>query len=238
MSPLGILVINPNSSNSITSALRKALQSLETTELQLNYFNPSTGPPGIKDVETATASCDACMSELQQPEMDIGRYDGFLVACFSEHPLIETLQQLLDQRGVDARVMGIVHAGISAALLTSRERFGILATGTDDKPNLVQAVASMTGTPHSSRFAGVLTTGLQVVDLQDGDQALVERNMKETVRRLMDKGAATIVFGCAGMSGMDAWVHAVASEQGRRVKVIDGARVGVEFLAGLIRSSR
>jgi Asp/Glu/hydantoin racemase len=62
--------------------------------------------------------------------------------------------------------------------------------------------------------------------------------MKETVRRLMEKGAATIVFGCAGMSGMDAWVHAVASEQRRRVKVIDGARVGVEFLAGLIRSSR
>jgi Asp/Glu/hydantoin racemase len=129
------------------------------------------------------------------------------------------------------------HAAVSSALLTPGP-FGIIATGTGSKPNLIAAVSTMLGSPTSARFAGVITSGLAVVDLQDGDQATVERGMKETTVKLMDQGAETLILGCAGMSGMDKWVTEAAESRGKTVRIVDGARIGVELIVGMIRVSR
>jgi hypothetical protein len=40
------------------------------------------------------------------------------------------------------------------------------------------------------------------------------------------------------MSGMDGWVIDAAKEKGKSVRVVDGARAGVEMLVGMIRASR
>lgn len=240
MSPaalLRILVINPNSSGSITSALERVLLPTCPPDLALTFFNPSTGPPGIKDPETAAQSCTACLDELigSNPRHDLFAFDGALIACFSEHPLIDKLREVYASRAHPGQVLGIYHAGVASALLTPSP-FGILATGTGPKPNLVEATAAFLGSSSSSRFAGVLTTGLQVVELQDGDQTRVEERMKQTTKQLVRQGARTLIFGCAGMSGMDGWVRQAAQEAGSEVRVVDGPKAGIHLLATMIRT--
>lgn len=235
---LRILVINPNSSSSITAALRGVLQPTCPPDIALTFFNPSTGPPGIKDPETADQSCSACLDELTgfAAKLDLLQYDGAVVACFSTHPLIDALRRVYASHSHHGQVLGIYHAGVACALLTP-DPFGILATGTGEKPNLVAATSEFLGASSSSRFAGVLTTGLQVVELQEGDQAKVEAGMKDTTKRLIAKGAKTIIFGCAGMSGMEEWVQSAAREQGATVRIVDGAKSGVHMLAAMIRAA-
>lgn len=233
-----VLVVNPNSSKSITVALSRVLQQSCPPGIDLTFFNPSKGPAGIKDTETANQSCTACLDELTGPDPrhDLLSFDGALVACFSTHPLINALREVFASGSHHGQVLGIYHAGVSSALLTPGP-FGILATGTGEKPNLVAATADFLGSATSSRFAGVLTTGLQVVELQDGDQAKVERGMKQSTKSLIRLGARTIIFGCAGMSGMEKWVRSAAAEQGCTVRIVDGAKTGVHMLAAMIRVS-
>jgi Asp/Glu/hydantoin racemase len=237
MSDLKLLIINPNSSASITTALENVLRPHTPPQTTLHCFNPKSGPPGIHDATTATESTEASMSELVGPEarLDISIYDGILVCCFSEHPLISALSLYLEENDSNCVIIGMFHAGVAAALLTPAP-FGIIATGTGDKPNLLAAVSSFVGCPTSKRFAGVITTGLQITELQDGDQARVEKEMKETTAKLVDQGAGTLILGCAGMSGMEVWVEEAAMLKGKKVRIVDGARVGVEMLVGMIRS--
>lgn len=237
--PTRLLLVNPNSSRSITAALRTALEPHTPPACELDFFNPSNGPRGIHDAVTAEESTNACLSEIvgKDAKVDISGYDGVLVCCFSEHPLIDRLSDHFAERRQRILVLGMFHAGVANAILT-RGPFGIIATGTGDKPNLVIAVANFLGSHPSSRFAGVLTSNLKITELQDGDQAKVEANMKTTAIELLRAGAETLVLGCAGMSGMEAWVYEAASQEGKIVRVVDGARSGVEMLVGLIRASR
>ena len=234
-----LLVINPNSSRSITAALRETISPHTPPDTSITYFNPSTGPPGIKDEETARESTEACWHDLfdnvstTSLPIPVHDFHGILVCCFSEHPLILRLSQRL----VKTKVTGMFHAAVSQALLSSGS-FGILASGHGGKPNLVRAIANFLGSETSTRSVGPCTTGLEVVELQEGDQVKVEAGMKETTGTLVRRGARCIILGCAGMSGMERWVEDAARSVGEEVQVIDGAIAGVQILTGLVRASR
>lgn len=216
-----ILVINPNTSLSITTALQKAVSGLATSP-DLVWFTPKTGVPAIVDDETAITSRNACLTELG----DLSDITGIVVCCFRDHPLIPALRERYPQ----ITTIGMFHAGVSAALLNEGP-FGIIATGTGEKRNLIDSVAEYLGSTSPTRLAGVLTTGLGVVELQEGDQEKVERLMKETTVRLVKQGARTLILGCAGMSGMEGWIVDAGQSQGVKVKVIDAARAGVAILS-------
>lgn len=51
---------------------------------------------------------------------------------------------------------------------------------------------------NSVRYAGLVTTGLGVVELREGDRDKVEKNMKEGAGRLAGMGADAVLLGCAG----------------------------------------
>ncbi|KAK6910408.1 hypothetical protein I203_104440 [Kwoniella mangroviensis CBS 8507] len=229
---LSILVVNPNSSSSITHAIERSLRPHVPSNTIVDFFNPSIGPAGISDEATAKSSCEACMTEL--PPI-LHKYDGVLVACFSEHLLITELRIYASEKGILLSVLGIYHAGVATAMLQTTRKFGIIATGTGIKTNLIEATAKFLGSTDSNRFAGPITTGLSVVELQEGDQAKVERNMKATTKGLVKAGAEVIVLGCGGMCGMEHWIREAAYEEGKEIKVVDGARMGLQMIVALIR---
>ncbi|WVQ92943.1 hypothetical protein IAU59_000004 [Kwoniella sp. CBS 9459] len=230
--PLSILVVNPNSSSSITQAIERSLRPHVPPSALVDFFNPSTGPAGISDDATARSSCEACLSELQS-RMDA--YDGILVACFSEHPLIAALITHAANKAIPLTVLGIYHAGVATAMLRTTGKFGIIATGSGIKENLITATSRFLGSPDSDRFAGAITTGLTVVELQEGDQVKVEKNMKMTTKELIKRGAEVIILGCGGMCGMEPWILQAAREEGAKVQVVDGARMGLQMLVALIQ---
>ncbi|WVQ81390.1 hypothetical protein IAT38_003514 [Cryptococcus sp. DSM 104549] len=235
-----LLIINPNSSSSITAALSASLSPSCPPNTTLTFFNPTTGPAGISDLITAQQSTEACLAELtgESAVHKLNAFDGVLVCCFSDHPLIARLGEVVEAQGGKTLVMGMFHAGLAQALLLTRGVFGILATGTGIKYSHIISVEDFLGAKESTRFAGSITTGLGVVELQEGDQVKVEKNMKATTKVLVEKGARVIVLGCAGMCGMEGWVHEAAAEVGATVKIVDGARAGVEMLVGITRSTK
>lgn len=215
-----ILVINPNSSESVTDGLRETLTAPPECTLVF-YTAPSHAPPSINDVTTAALTASACWEDIRDRGL-LDQYDAFLVSCctfihlsllphqtslkltvtdliwlvnveskVSDHPLIHILREQSTKP-----IIGIFEAAIVTALLTTR-RFGILTTGTGFKFLRSQEVHKFMG-GNCARYVGVVTTGLGVVELREGDRDKVEKNMKEGAGRLAGMGADAVLLGCAG----------------------------------------
>ncbi|THH04500.1 hypothetical protein EW146_g10160 [Bondarzewia mesenterica] len=237
MSIARILVINPNSSASVTDGMKAVLVAPPQTSLTF-YTAPTDSPPSIDNATAASFSATICFTDIHsQHRLDF--FDGFLVCCFSNHPLIHILREYTSKPTI-----GIFEAAITHALL-SGTRFGIISTGTGFKYPRITDVHAFLGA-QSSRFAGLVTSGLGVVELREGDPARVERCMKETSAKVAATGADVILLGCAdrdgsaqGMAGMESLVQQGVAEAGYGpVLVVDGNKAGVEFLASLIRLSK
>lgn len=109
----------------------------------------------------------------------------------SDHPLTHILRENTPKPAI-----GILESAISQALLTGH-RFGILSTGSGYKYIRSQDVYSFMG-GNSTRYAGLVTTGLGVVELREGERAKVEKGMRDGSAKLAGMGADVILLGCAG----------------------------------------
>ncbi|KAH7113826.1 hydantoin racemase-like protein [Dendryphion nanum] len=238
-----ILIIQPNSTTSMTEALKPLVDSLNFTETSFTYFTAPSGPRSINDEADALESAHHCLPLLLPL---LTQHSGFLIACYSQHPLVPLLKAQPAIRDNNVPVTGIFEASAATSLQLVRpeEKFGIVSTGKVWEDILSEAVQKFLGTSEeetSKRFAGVETTGLNATDLHDAPQEEVERRMKEAVKRLLKKGSVgAICLGCAGMAGMDRWVREacveeLGKEEGGRVRVVDGVVAGVAWLEGVCR---
>jgi len=246
VSTRSILIINPNATASMTDGLKPLIEALNFKETKFCYFTAPSGPKSINDEDDAAESLIHCKEPLLKILDD---YDGFLVACYSQHPMVPWLQDVTQG---EKMVTGIFEASVATALqmIPRVQKFGIVSTGKVWEKILTEAVAAMLGTAHgtetaaadiSARFAGVETTGLNATDLHDADPALVRKKMKEATKRVLKRGSVgAICLGCAGMSGMDEMVREAAVEelgevQGKKIKIVDGVQAGAAWLEGASR---
>jgi Asp/Glu/hydantoin racemase len=179
-------------------------------------------------------------------ESNLDNYDGFLVACYSKHPLVPILKGEAAVKSARKPVTGIFEASVSTSLqlIHPNEKFGIVSTGKVWEQILSEAVVDFlgTGSEASKRFAGVETTGLNATDLHDAPPEEVRTKMKDAVKRLLKKGSVgAICLGCAGMSGMNEMVREASIEElgeveGARVRIVDGVQAGVAWLEGAVRT--
>ena len=235
--PLRILVINPNTSTRMTDALKPILEQLNYSDVQFEYFTAPNRPvvvdghtyepiSSINSGEESAQSALNCWSVLDL----IPRYDAFLVACYSAHPLVGVLRRKIreaeeNQPRRKKYVTGIFEASITTSLslisafdfvavgeLKKQQvdtAFGIITTGSVWKEELNKAVADMligSGKSSSSRFAGVETTGLTAVELHTTAPDEVKRRICEATQRLLKTAVhpiGAICLGCAGMTGME-----------------------------------
>ncbi|KAJ6509293.1 Asp/Glu/hydantoin racemase [Mycena vitilis] len=225
-----ILVLNPNSSRSVTQGLEEALRAPPDTTLAF-YTAPANAPPSINDATTGTLSTTACFTDIVEKGL-IDKYDGILVSCFSDHPLIHMLREHTTKP-----VIGILEAAVVQSLLCGR-RFGIVATGKGYRYDRYVEVRKVLG-GSSDKFAGMVPTGLGVVELREGDKDHVERMVKKASEELAGMGSDVVILGCAGMAGMEGLVHSGVKDAGLgHVVVVDGNKAGVEMLAALVRLSK
>ncbi|KAJ7169642.1 Asp/Glu/hydantoin racemase [Mycena filopes] len=225
---LSILVINPNSSRSVTEGLQEAVRPPPETILTF-YTAPEDAPESINDATTGTLSAAACFKDIVSKKL-IDEHDGFVVSCFSDHPLIHMLREKTHKP-----VIGILEASVAHALLCGH-RFGIVSTGADlyRYDRYVEVRAVLGGS--SDKFAGMVASQLGVVELREGDRLDVEEKMKKASGRVAALGSDVIILGCAGMAGMEDVVKAGVREAGYGpVRVVDGNKAGVEFVAALAR---
>ncbi|KAI0440425.1 hydantoin racemase [Xylaria telfairii] len=246
-----ILLLNPNSSSSMTDGMKTAIESVnlpQSTEIY-TYTAPPDSPASINDEADIKQSTDAVLADLET--ITSQRYDGIVVACFSVHPLVSELQSR-GSRNTPA-VIGIFEASILAAipLLQPGQKWGIVTTGEFWEEHLSDGVGAFLGTntaqgEKNAKFAGVKSTGLNASDFHHGvDPAIVRRKLKTATKRLLGAGDVTvIIMGCAGMAGLEEIIREAASEERgeefayETLHVIDGVRAGIMQVDHMIKNQR
>ncbi|TVY83036.1 Uncharacterized protein LSUE1_G003771 [Lachnellula suecica] len=243
-----ILLINPNSSKSMTDGLSKLLKEMNrhgATSSQIETYTAPSGPASINNEDDALVTAKIVLPDL---EPRLSHYDAFLVACYSVHPLVGMLKEKVSP---NVHVTGIFEASISTSLSllplgsgATYSKFGIVSTGTYWEKALSDGVKDfleVEDLKSCKRFKGVETTGLNADELHTAPPELVRRKMMEATKRLVkDKDVKVICLGCAGMAGLDAIVEeALVEELGEDAKfvyVLDGVKAGLGMLENFLRA--
>lgn len=182
-----ILVINPNSTQSVTRAMDEACEPLRMTGgPAIECVTLEEGPPGIesqRDVESVVGPLVRIVSEREQD------HGAFVIACFSD-PGIHALRELTKKP-----VLGIAEAGILTALMLG-QKFGVIAIL---RQSVTRHLRYMGALGVTDRLAGELPLGLGVTELNDEKKTM--GRMVATGEKLRDAhGADVVVMGCGGMA--------------------------------------
>jgi Asp/Glu/hydantoin racemase len=148
-----------------------------------------------------------------------------VIACFSAHPLVEVLREL-----VDVPVVGIMQSSILVGSQLGGS-VGVVTTDARWEPLLTREIRAAGMDRLCS--AGVVSSRLRVLDLERLPRTeVVSRLCAEARRLVVERGADVVVLGCAGMVGL---TEAIEREVGGGVCVVDPVRAGVEVAVGLAR---
>jgi len=180
-----LIVINPNSSQTVTDGIKLALDPLRGFRTPIRCLTLAEGPPGIESQLQADLTIGP-MLRLAAAQKDAA---GYVIACFGD----PGLHALRDQTTLP--VVGIQEAAVMTAL-TLGQRFGVIAILPASIPRHLRAFGAM---GVLDRLAGDRALGLGVADLADPDKSLAA--MIATGKRLRDEdGANVLIMGCAGMA--------------------------------------
>ncbi|MCK0094361.1 aspartate/glutamate racemase family protein [Yoonia sp. F2084L] len=180
-----LIVINPNSSQTVTNGIKAAVDPLRKFGTPIRCLTLAEGPPGIESQRQADLTI-APMLKLAAAQKDAA---GYVIACFGD----PGLHALRDQTTLP--VIGIQEAAVMTAL-TLGQRFGVIAILPASIPRHLRAFGAM---GVSNRLAGDRALGLGVADLSDPEQSLAA--MITVGKRLRDTdGADVLIMGCAGMA--------------------------------------
>ncbi|ODV90439.1 hypothetical protein CANCADRAFT_106576 [Tortispora caseinolytica NRRL Y-17796] len=217
-----IAVLNPNSSSSIAEILRES--TLLPAGVDVDFLTgPETSPPEINGTVTAVQSAAACYPMLVDL---IDRYDGFLIGCYSDHPLVNMMKETTSKP-----VLGIFEASVLRSLAHG-QKFGIVTTAQTWEPLLDRAVYAMIG--NHPLFTGTVSSKLGVLECHEAPPDVVSAKIQEAARTAYANGARTICLGCAGMTGLD---ELIKTTLGDDIKIVNGVQAGIEILAGMIGSA-
>ncbi|KAH7634101.1 Asp/Glu/hydantoin racemase [Sordaria sp. MPI-SDFR-AT-0083] len=253
-----ILILNPNSSQSMTEGMKKAISSLNLPDtIKIDYYTAPTGPASINDGDDVQKSAQEVLKDLSpngQNSQLLQSNDAVLVCCFSDHPLVKRL--ISDFPSIPLSVTGIFEAATltSLSLLTGpTKKWGIVTTGKFWEDHLITGVHEFLGYaadgeegyPKNWKFAGVQTTGLNAGDFHgDIPQEEIDDRLVEATKKLLQAGdVECVVMGCAGMAGLEQIIRRTAIEEygeesGKKVMVVDGVRAGVGLLAEMVKNRR
>ena len=187
MTGRALIVINPNSSETVTAGIDRAMEPLRPLGIPIRCLTLAEGPPGIEDQAQADLTIAPMLALAARQEAGAA---GFVIACFGD-PGLHALRTRTTRP-----VFGIQESAVLTAL-TMGQRFGVIAILPASIPRHLRAFGAM---GVLDRLAGDRALGLGVAELAQADRTLSA--MVDTGRRLRDEdGAEVLVMGCAGMAG-------------------------------------
>ena len=212
-----ILVINPNSTVSVTHAIDDAMAPLRIPGgPEIACLTLDEGPPGVESQIDADGVIQPLCRVIRDQELDTS---AFVIACFSDPGLFSA------REATAKPVLGIAECGILTAL-TLGHRFGVISILAGSVARHLRYIGAM---GLGERLAGDLPVGLGVTELADARTALTR--MIEVGRRLRDgHGADVLVMGCAGMAR-----YRSDLEEAVQIPVVEPTQAAVTMALGRIR---
>ena len=201
-----ILVINPNSNESVTGGLRRSLADY-TNDADIDCCTLSDGPFGIESDDDVAAAAGLVIDRIASAN----DYDACVIACYSDPGLAECRARF------DKPVFGMQRSALEAAAAVGR--FGVLALSDQSIARHLPYIEQL---DLGDRLAGELPLDI-TVDQSANDPATLDRIIS-VGRRLLDEfGAEVLILGCAGMAA-----HKKPAAKALRVPVIEPVEAAVE----------
>jgi len=215
--PSTILVINPNSTESMTRGIDAACEPLRIAGgPAIESATLKEGPPGIETQQHVDGLIPPLVSFVREREK---QYDAFVIACYSD-PGLHSVREATKKP-----VLGIAECGILTAL-TLGQKFGVIAILQKSIPRHLRYMGAM---GVSERLAAELPVDLPVLELSDekktfGRMVQVGRALKE------QHGADVVVMGCAGMAR-----YRKPLQDELRIPVVEPTQAAVTMAIGRVR---
>ena len=210
-----LVVINPNSSQSVTDGIDAAVDPLRSFGVPIRCLTLAEGPPGIESQMQADQTI-APMLALAAAQTDAA---GYVIACFGD----PGLHALRDQTAKP--VVGIQEAAVMTAL-TLGQRFGVIAILPASIPRHLRSFGAM---GVLDRLAGDRALGLGVADLADAQKS-VDAMIATGKRLRVEDGADVLIMGCAGMAR-----YRDTLEEATGLPVVEPTQAAASMALGQIR---
>lgn len=218
-----ILVINPNTTSSMTDKISQTARAVAATDTEIIAVQPAMGPASIEGYYDEAFAVPGLLGEILAADQP----DGIVLACFDDTGLDAA------RCATGAPVVGIGEAAYHFASMVAN-RFGVVTTLARSVPALEH---NLTRYGLAARCAGVRASDVPVLDLEREGSDARARIGREIERSINDDRAEAVVLGCAGMTDL-----ARSFEQQYELPVIDGVASAVKLLEAMvslgIRTSR
>ena len=210
-----IVVINTNTTASMTDRIRLVYESVISDDFCLTVVNPSSGPASIEGYYDEAMSL-AGLLDLVKQHHDAA---GFVIACF-------------DDTGLDAArcltaspVVGIGEAAYHMASMISN-KFGVVTTLSRSIPALEHNLVRY---GLAARCSGVRASDIPVMEVEASNGTAFERINAEVEQAIKMDKAEAIVLGCAGMAELGATLHDL-----HNIPVLDGISCAIKQVEAMI----
>src|SRR5271168_3071047 len=212
-----LLVVNPNTSASMTARIGAAARAAAAAGTEIVAVNPESGPVSIEGYFDEAFAVPGMIEEIVKGEAEGAQ--AFVIACF-------------DDTGLEAArcaargpVIGIGEAGFHMAALIAH-RFSVVTTLSR---SIAPIEANLVKYGLDRRCARVRACEVAVLALEDPASGARGKLSAEIERAKAEDGAEAIVLGCAGMAELAA---SLAEEHG--LPVIDGVAAAVKLAESLV----
>jgi allantoin racemase len=210
-----ILIINPNTTASMTEKVGDAARLVASPGTEIVARNPATGPASIQGEADGEAALPGLFEEIDKAD----GFDVIIIACFDDTGLYAA------RRRTRVPVIGIGEAAYHYAMLVA-ERFSVVTTLAVSIP-VIQENIMRYGL--SGRCGKVRASNVPVLELERPGSTARETISDEIASALLHDGSDAIVLGCAGMADLAADLSAR-----HRVPVVDGVAAAVKLAEGLV----
>lgn len=209
-----VVVINPNSNQTVTDGLEKSLSYFNQFEgCIIECVTLEEGPFGIES-QLDSDSVVIPLANIVKSRKDAA---AFVIACYSD-PGIDACRSIASQP-----VFGIQESGVLTAL-SRADLFGVIAISDASVERHRRYLARM---QVLNRLAGELALNISVDESANGTGTY--QRLVEVGYQLIKMGAGVIILGCAGMSR-----HRLNLEAELKIPVIDPTQAAVSMAVGTI----
>lgn len=213
--PVPIIIINPNSTASMTDAMVNAAKSI-APDLQIEGWTSHEGPPAIQgreDGDRATAP----LLQLVEKAAASGA-SGIVIGCFDDTALAEARAR------VSCPVIGLGQAAYAYCALRGW-RFSVVTTLPVSTPILEENIL---GYGFAHLLGRVRASSIPVLELEASPASAASRILAEAQAAVREDHVDAIVLGCAGMVAVTAALR--AHHLSRIVDPIEAAIGGMRWL--------
>ncbi len=212
-----ILLVNPNSTASMTALVRRSAERVAAPGTRIEAVNPADGPASIEGYHDEAMAVPAMLDAIRAGEAR--GIHAHVIACFDD-PGLDAAREI-----ARSPVIGICQAAVQVAS-TLAARFSVVTTLPRSVPIIEDLVESYGA---GRRCRRVRAVDLPVLALEANPREAQARLLSEIRATLAEDRAEAVVLGCAGMSDLCAWLSA---ETG--VPVIDGVTAAVKLAEALV----